>query len=319
MKRFLLTTLLLLTISPAFAQVKQLYGETRLGYGAAIAGGKYDGAFSADFVNVILEGNIGPNITYYWRQRFTKPFYNQYIPINATDHIWIRWDINERWALQGGKIPIVVGGYEFDDAPIDLYYWGVFADRLPDVYALGGNVIFKINPENTLTAQVTQSPLGFGYSNLFHTALFWTGRFAPWWHTIWSVNWMDDPEHNGFVMTGLGNRFTAGNFAAELDLMYRTSTKVQVLPANYSAILKLEYRLPIVSVFAKGSLDYNKGDIYDVLVSENSCTYIAGGGVEFFPLKNNDLRLHAVAWWDSRVENRANLTFGLTYRLRVVK
>ena len=194
MKRFFVATLLLITTLPAFSQVKQLYGETRLGYEAAINGGQYAGNVRADYLNLILDGNIGPNISFFWRQRFTKPLYNPNIPLNATDHLWIRWDINDHWAIQGGKVPIMVGSFEFDAAPINLYYWGMFADRMPDVYAIGGNVICKIAPEQTLFLQFTQSPLGFGYNDLFHAGLIWYGRITPWWNTIWSANWMDDMD-----------------------------------------------------------------------------------------------------------------------------
>ena len=222
MKRFFVATLLLITPLPAFSQVKQLYGETRLGYEAAINGGQYAGNVRADYLNLILEGNIGPNISFFWRQRFTKPIYNPNIPLNATDHLWLRWDINDHWAIQGGKVPIMVGSFEFDAAPINLYYWGMFADRMPDVYAIGGNVICKIAPEQTLFLQFTQSPLGFGYNDLFHAGLIWYGRITPWWNTIWSANWMDDPTHSGFVVAGLGNRFEAGNLGIELDALYRS-------------------------------------------------------------------------------------------------
>lgn len=317
MKRLGILVLLLIIVTPAFGQVNELYGEARGSYYAAITDGAYKSSFRAEYVNVILDGNIGPNISFYWRQRFSKPLYNQDIPLNATDHLWLRWDMSQHWAIQVGKIPIVVGGYEFDDAPIDLYYWSVFANNMPDVYALGGNFICKINPQQTLQLQVTQSPLGFGYTNLFHTALIWYGQIAPWWNTIWSVNWLDDPAHSGYLVAGLGNRLEFGNLGLELDAMYRTGAARQALAADYSAILKIEYKFPVVTVFAKGSYDYNK-DFEADFVPVGTNAFILGGGVEVFPLKNNDIRLHAVGWWNSDVKT-TNMAFGLTYRLRVVK
>ena len=73
MKRFFVATLLLIATLPAFSQVNQLYGETRLGYETAIVGGQYAGNVRADYFNLILGGNIGPNLSFYWRQRFTTP------------------------------------------------------------------------------------------------------------------------------------------------------------------------------------------------------------------------------------------------------
>lgn len=321
MKRFIVATLLLITTLPAFSQVNQLYGETRLGYEAAIDGGRYAGNVRADYLNFVMAGNIGPNISFYWRQRFTKPLFSPDIPLNATDQLWLKWDISRHWAIQGGKIPIVVGGYEFDDAPIDLYYWGVFADRMPDVYARGGNIIFNAADNQTLMFQVTQSPLGFGYNDHFHAALIWYGRIAPWWKTIWSVNWMDDPTHSGYVVAGLGNRMVFGNIGLELDGMYRTGFAKKYLAADYSAIIKMEYRFPLATIFAKGSFDYNK-DYAEDFVPSNSRFLTAGGGVEFFPLKNDDIRLHAVYWLNSDAACSVfthHLAFGITYRLRVIR
>lgn len=321
MKRLLALALLLITFSPAFGQIKQLYGEARLGFGATEDGGQFTGRLLAEYVNLVLDGNIGPNLSFYWKQRFTKPLYNPDIPLNATDQLWLRWDFSSHWAVQGGKIPVVVGGYEYDDSPIDLYYWSVFADRMPDVYALGANLYSIINPDQTLIFQFTQSPLGFGYNDLYHAALIWYGKIAPWWNTIWSVNWMDDPSHSGWVTAALGNRLEFGNFGVEADAMYRAGLARQYFPADYSAVLKLEYKFPAVTLFAKGSYDLNK-DYPEDIVPVNSRFLTGGAGVEFFPLKNDDIRLHAVYWLnsDAALSNFGhNFNFGVTYRLRVVK
>ena len=312
----LLTLILLLFAANAGAQVKNLYAEARLGYGASFEQEGFNGSFKANHLNLILEGNITPSISYFWRQRFNKAFYNPDIPLNATDQLWIRWDINQRWAIQGGKIALVVGGYEFDDAPIDLYYWSKFADMFPDVYALGANILFNITPQQQLALQVTQSPLGFGTSNIFHAGLIWYGRIAPWGKTIWSANWMDDPAHNRLGIIGLGNRFEAGALAFELDFSYRLNIG-RSFPAVYGAILKVNYALPKWNIFAKGGVDYNH-DCAGDLVPAGTRFFYGGGGVEFFPLENEDIRIHAVGCWNTDV-NCANMLLGVTYRLRVVK
>ena len=193
--------------------------------------------------------------------------------------------------------------------------------HMPDVYAIGTNLMYNITPHQTLQFQFTQSPLGFGRNDLFHAALIWYGRIAPWWNTIWSVNWMDDPTHCGYIVTGLGNRLEFGGFGLELDAKCRAGAARQFLSADYTAILKVEYKFPSVTLFAKGSYDCNK-DFQEDFVPVGSRFLTAGGGVEFFPLKNDDIRLHAVYWLNSDAAVSAfthNLTFGLTYRLRVVK
>ena len=310
MKRYLLLTIvLMLGVTQANAQVKNLYGEVRMSYQEGL---------SADYVNVVLDGNITPSLYYNWRQRFTKSLFDPDIPLNGTDQLYLQWDITPFIGLQGGKIPVVVGGYEYDDAPIDLYYWEAFAGGLKDVYALGGNIMFNVAKDQTLMLQLSQSLLGFGYKGVYHAAVIWYGQIAPWWKTIYSVNWMDDPTHTGLGIIGLGNRFEAGPFALELDFQYRTALLSKgALSADYSAIAKAELSFPILKVFAKGGYTYNWDCPIDVIPTQYRF-FMAGGGIEVFPLRNEDLRLHAVTWWNTD-ERRVIFSVGATYRLRLVK
>lgn len=315
MKKFFFAALfLLLTCLPAKSQVSNLYLEAR---------GGFDGGFTADYVNLVLEGQITPGLTYYWRQRFNKPLYNPLFPLNATDQLWIHWQPTDRWGFQLGKLPIVVGGYEYDDAPIDLYYWCEFANNMPDVYALGGAVWFTVTPQQKLMLHVTQSPFARGRPDCFQAGLVWMGGFTDWWQTIWSVNWVDDYLRQGMAYAGLGNRLEAGVFAAELDLMFRQSLR-QRPGLDMSAILKTELSFRNQwKVFAKGGYDYNSplnvdeyGNAYDLALPPGQHYWNIGGGVEYFPLRNDNLRLHLVGWTEGR---RAHFTAGATYRLRIIR
>lgn len=317
MKHFTLVTISLLLLSfNAAAQIGNLYGEARLGYNADIAKEGFNGSFVVDELNLVMNGNITPSLSFLWRQRFTKPLYDPKFLLNATDILELDWTISPHWGIEFGKIPIIVGGYEFDRAPIDLYYWDIFAGNLEDVYAPGVNFCYTPVAGQTLKLEVSQSLLGFGRHDLFHAALLWYGHVAPWWSTIWSVNWMDDPTRTGLGIVGLGNRFEAGRLAVELDLNYRTALKGG-FSTDFGVIGQVEYSFPVVKIFAKGGYTYNKNNAIDVV--SVGCRFIyAGAGVEVFPLKNKDLRLHAVGWWDSDFKC-ATVSLGVTYRLRVIK
>lgn len=326
MKQFLLTALFLLAaLIPAKGQVDQFYLEARAGYAGAISGGKYNGGFNADHLNLILGGHITPSVSYYWRQRFTKPLYDPKNALNATDMLWIQWQASERWAFQAGKMAIMAGGYEFDDAPVDLYYWNLFSERTPQVYALGACAWYTLTPGQQLSLQVCQSPLAAGQATLLHAGLLWHGGFAPWWQTMWGVNWVDDPAHLGVCWLGLGNRLEAGPLAIELDFMYRHSLRQGAPKANLSSVCKLDLTLSNWTIFAKGGADYNAADnanadgtSWDPIVPAGTRYFYAGGGLEFFPLRNDDMRLHAVAWVDN-LNKAPSFSVGLTYRFRIVK
>ena len=326
MKKFLFAAMLFLWfLAPARAQVTHFFLETRAGYEGAAGQDYRKGQFNADYMNLVLEGNIGPSISYYWRQRFTKPLFNNNVPINATDLLYINWDISDRWALQGGKLPIIVGSFEYDDAPIDLYYWNSFCNLLPEVYALGVGAWYNIAPDQQLHLHFTQSPIDVGQPLLFHTGLAWLGGFTSWWKTIWTLNWADDPNHLGACWLALGNRVEAGPLALEMDLMYRHSLQRLMPAADLSGVAKLELSVPYVKVFVKGGVDYNDpanttedGLSWDPVIPAGTRYFYGGGGVEVFPLGNEDLRLHAVAWTDNDIR-AVSWMLGATFRFRIIK
>lgn len=318
MKKQIIAVLFLLgALLPARAQVEQFYLEGRGSYISTFTDNHYQGRFEAEYVNMVLKGKIVPSVSYFWRQRFTLPLYNASVPLNATDQIWIQWQATPRWAFQAGKIPIFVGSFEFDDLPIDLYYWNTFCNNLPQYYALGAGVWFTIQDGQKLHWQITQSPLQMGRPNRFHSALVWMGSFTPSWETLWSVNWADEDTHSGVTWLALGNRFTVGSLAFELDLMYRTTLGQWKPAADLSVVLKAEYTLEKWKFFAKGGADYNDTGT-DPVIPTGTRYFYGGGGAEWFPLGNEDLRLHAVALMENRTKS-PQILLGVTYRFRIVK
>ncbi len=315
-----LTTLvaaaLMLLSFPSMGQVKHAFIETRMDIlGNYNSQTHFTAGFDPSTVNIVVDGDITPSLSFYLRQRLNKKWYDENIPLNATDQLWLKWDFAPRFSVQGGKIPLVVGSFEFDEAPIDLYYWGAFATNFPDVYALGGNFIFKASPENTLFLQFTQSPLSFVTTNCFAGAFVWDGQFTPWWKTLWSLNCMDDADHKPLGIIGLGNRFLFGNFKIDYDLMYRSG--FEALATVFGNILKVEYSIPRWKFFAKGSYELNRNCTTDITFPET--TYVlAGGGVEFFPWDDDKLRFHAVCHWNPQSKSVFG-NIGITYRFGFIK
>lgn len=280
---------------------------------------------SADYANIHIKGDFAPSVHFRWRQRLTKPLYDASNPLNATDILSLTWDITEKWTVSAGKLPIYIGGYEWDDAPIDVYYWNGFCNRIQHVYSLGGSVAFHPAAGQEILLQVVNSPLHGGNLSLMDVGLGWLGQVAPWWKTLWSVNLIDDPYHHMMGYVSLGNRFEAGPLALELDVMYRRSLKQANAQFDGSIGGRLEYRPSDKwQLFAKGGWDGNDDNIdpdgvaYDLTVPPGTQYWYGGGGVEFFPLGNDKIRLHAVAWTES--ETRLfSASVGLTFRFHFVK
>lgn len=281
---------------------------------------------SADYVNIQVKGHILPSLRFRFRQRLTKPIYDTKNPLNGTDILSLTWDISSKWSLSGGKLPITVGGYEWDAAPIDVYYYSGFCNGIQQVYGLGGSVFFRPAQGQELQLQVTHSPLHGGNLSRFNVGLSWNGRFFPWWETIWSVNWIDDYYHHMMGYLALGNRFHMGSVVSlDLDMMYRRALTQKKAQFDGTAIAKLNFRINDKwNLFAKGSYDENDQNVddegipFDMTLPPGSHYWVAGGGMEFYPLGDSDLRIHAVAWTES-ASKKLNASIGVTCNVDFVK
>ena len=207
MRKNLLSALILLaSYLAAQAQVEYVFFETRVS-------GRVNGneaSLSGDHLNLHVKGKIGRSLTYQLRQRFTKPLYDAKNPLNATDILSLTWDFAPKWIVNAGKLPIFIGGYEWDDTPTNLYYWNDFSNTIAQVYALGGTLMYRPSQKQLIQLQLSSSLLHLGNPNVFNASLGWIGEIAPWWKTIWGINWMDDPYHHHMGHLALGNRFEAG-------------------------------------------------------------------------------------------------------------
>lgn len=281
---------------------------------------------SADFLNVQIKGHIGSSLHFRFRQRLTKPIYAPNNPLNGTDILSLTWDISPKWSLAGGKLPISVGGYEWDAAPIDVYFYSAFCNNILQVYGLGGEVFFRPAEGQELSLQVTHSPLHGGNLSRLQAGLKWVGRFTPWWETKWSINWIDDYYHHMMGYVALGNRFQMGSVVSlELDLMYRRCLTQGRAQFDGNVVGKMDFRINDQwNLFVKGAYDSNgqnvdeNGIAYDMALPAGSYYWVAGGGMEFFPLGNKDLRVHAAAWTES-ASRKVNASIGLTYFFDFVK
>ena len=328
MKRAILAAFgLLVAALTANAQVKvdSVFFDARGGILANVGqGGQFDINLTGESLNLNMWGHLTPSVTYRFRQRFTKPLYDSTNPLNATDWLLITWNISPRWSVNAGKMPTLVGGFEWDYAPVDLYFVSDFANSIAQCYALGGTLMYNVAPGQQLQLQATRSLLSDGPSNILGASFGWYGSFAPWWKTIWAYTFMDDPYRHRMGYLALGNRFEAGPAALELDFMYRKSLLGGMGP-DLSVTALLSWKVGKCQLIAKGGYDYNdssnvdgNGVPYDLTVAPGTRYAFAGGGVEYFPLGNRHIRLHGMGWWDNR-SNVFTLNAGITFRLYVVK
>ena len=291
-----------------------------------IAGNTIDGntGFRGKQLNLRLNGNINDSWSYTYRQRMGRPNADESY-FNAVDHLNLTYATGA-WAFTGGKQTVVVGGYEYDRAPIDFYFGSEYWYNMA-CYQWGVGAKYSLDNEAVIL-QVVQSPFRSVNPCMLSYNLMWTGSYG-WLDILHSVNILEylPGKFVGFI--ALGHQFNMGDFKLQLDWMNRADVEhfgfddfSLMADLSWSASEKL-------NVFAKATYDVNKDNAVDLCVLPGTELTRVGAGVEYFPIKDSqDVRLHGTysyAWgkngnlggsvWD----NHSFVSVGVTWKMSVLK
>ena len=306
--------------------VDRLYFDMRASFHQDITDGTYNSQAIGEYLNFQMMGHITPTIDYRIRQRLNKKVFDERNMFNATDFMYINWQATPRWSFLAGKHAVLIGGYEYDAAPIDVYYYSQFCSNLYQGFTFGVSTAFMMAENQQLEAQFCNSPLSLGFQNVYAYNLAWRGQFAPWWKTIWSVNFVEDMDKKMINYVALGNHFIFGDVIFDVDLMNRSGlTQKNFLLSDMSLISKIIWSVGKWNICAKAGYEKNdignvdeEGRAYDLVIAPGTRYVYAGCGLEWFPLGGDNLRLHAVYYWDNAVR-RNNIELGLTWRIDVIR
>ena len=309
--------------------VDEAYVDMRGGFEQAVSSDSWNKGFHVNYLNIHVKGHVSESVTYTFRHRLTKPVYDKNNPLNATDFAWLTWQATPKFSLTAGKQPVWFGTYEFDADPIDIFCWSHAIADLWQYYTLGLSATYEVAPSQNLYFQISQSPLSLGITDCFSYSIYWNGSFAPWWHTTWSTNFVDSEPG---IMAGylvLGNRFNFGRFLIDADFIAKTSFSRGLFEfPDDTGILLAKYQMDKLNLCLKGVWDYNSasnilkdrpGTSWDVVVPAGTDIKQISAGVEYFPLSNKNIRLHAFYGWASNMENVHIIETGLTWRFDLCK
>ena len=337
MKYYISLTALIMSLLSAFSQdndwvsitlqaradSQRLYEE-----GDAV---KDDCGFRGQYLNLILDGDINEHFSYNYRQRLNKisttPFFE------ATDWLYLSYRPIQQLTLSGGKLAVAIGGYEYDRAPIDLYYCSEFWNIVP-CYEWGGSVAYTFNQgKDNIMFQFCESPFRcfYNHADMYAYNLLWTGKHGIW-NTLWSVNMMEWKQGRFINYIALGNELNfSPKVRLQLDFMNRATSHQTFLFKDCSVMAELAFR-PIdkVNVFGKYTYDVNRsGNEADLLVFDGSELHSVGAGIEYYPIrKKMDVRIHAnysYAWGnntnpDGIMKDRQQyFTIGATWSMNFFK
>ena len=250
--------------------------------------------FKGRYLNVMFNGRFNDQFSFSLRHRLSKTIEKGNL-WDATDWLWLDYAPCKEASFNIGKQVVAIGGYEYDRAPIDIYWGSEFWNNIA-CYQFGVSGTWHIAPTDALMFQFCQSPFQVsGMRDIYGYNLQWSGHHGPW-QTLWSLNLLEYQRGRYISYISLGNKLTFGDFSAEIDLMNRASSRGTYFFKDCSVMADLGYKAtPWLRPFVKYTYDVNKDCEADLLVRPGTEINTIGGGLEAWPLKKgkNEIRVHA--------------------------
>lgn len=260
--------------------------------------------FMGKYIALKAHGTIIDGLSYTWRQRFSRT------PKDQT--FWDQTDILDlsyqtgKFDVGAGKQVVMIGGYEYNRAPIDLMCPNLFVTNVA-CYQFGVSGGYQLTPNDHLSLQISQSLFATSEQrNLYAYNLMWnSGRdFGDLFRveTIWSVNEIEYQKGKYCNYVALGNKLVIDKrFTVLLDLMTRTYPGNRAFKNNTFMLEGSWDITPAWKVTAKASYDCNLGVNQTPMSEIVRGSQLAIGGVvgEWYPIHNKRhlLRLHAAAFY----------------------
>ena len=316
-------------------EIFKLGVEARFDYLNQAVAGNHDIAgsgFKVRYFNLRMDGQISPKFSYSWRQRFNRANSISEFAQN-TDWLTLTYKPAKNWAIQAGKQVLMIGGWEYDRAPMDLYFCSEFWNNV-NCYQIGASVAYTTNSGNdTILFQACQSPYDTTSNEVDYYAfnLYWSGSHGCY-TALYSLNFMQYAPGKYDTYLALGNQFTFGDAKLQVDLMNRGPKAEDLLFDNFSIMGEFSYLIADrVNVFAKATYDKIGASAIAAsgLIPGTEITRL-GAGVEYYPMGgqgNRDVRLHAAYAYNigtntnlagTALGDGSYLTVGLTWRIDIM-
>lgn len=249
--------------------------------------------FKGDYLMLSVSGQLNSRFSYAWRQRINqKKETND--RFDGTDWVYIDYKMNPHWSVAAGKQVALVGGYEYDRSPLDIYISSEFWNNIAP-FQFGASASYTTtNGKSRFSAQVTQSLYNTPENrDMLAYHLHWAGNYG-WFNTLYSLNMIEYAPKHFISYVALGSKFNVGNASLELDFMNRAASHQTFFFKDCSVMARLDYRLmPQLGLYGKFTYDVNRTDTdADRSVMAGTEVTAYGGGVEYYPLKGKrELRL----------------------------
>ena len=260
------------------------------------------GRFYGDGLYLNIDGKISQHFSYSLNQRLASSYYEDNSGFNGTNWLTLTYEVSD-FAFTFGKDALLMGSFEYDAYDLDTYYDmnSMFYNTF-DCWQWGVSAAWYPAEDHELIFQFANSPFAYGEPNRFAFALGWRGAWS-WYESYWTANLWQYDKGRFMKAVNLGNRFHAGSFSVDLDIMGRFGEMDDPF-CGWTASLSPSY----------GISDWGRAFVKAGI--EGNAYFFGGAGFEYFPLKENkEIRIHA-AWscsdWGVNI-----LDIGLTWKFDI--
>lgn len=245
-----------------------------------------DSGLNLDRLSMEVKGSFNSKLSFDYFQHLNRPVPGKEL-LTAADRLYLRYQPSEHWSFMAGKIISAFGSFEYDDAPIDIYFYT--RHLLSCSFFLPGvDVSYYFNEgKDSFSLQMTKGThTEHGEWDRYSWNIMWTGHHGLL-NTLYSANMHQLPGGDMQYEVALGHRLTAGWLSADVDLCNRFFSAWDSNAPFRSGFFMTRLTAGMgryASVQAKVSYDFDKvvGDLFQT-----------GLAFEFFPLGGSrDLRLH---------------------------
>lgn len=259
--------------------------------------------FIGKYIALKAHGQLMEGMTYTWRQRFSR---------TPKDHtFWDQTDIldinykYDKFDFGAGKQVVLIGGYEYDRAPINLMCPNLFVSNVA-CYQFGVSAGYQLTADDHLAFQISQSLFATpAERNLYSYNLMWRGGHTLTdrlrLETIWSINEVEYIKGKFCNYVALGNQLQINDtFTVIIDLMTRTYPDNNLFKNN-TFMGEFAWDIaPKWKLTAKASYDCNRGvnKTEKTEVARGTELAILGAVAEWYPIQNKKhlLKVHAAAF-----------------------
>lgn len=296
----------------------------------------------------VLDGNITDNLYVYGQFVFADSdpaalYLNSFRPDECT---WVRL-FNLTYSLGNfditlGKDAIAFGGFEKAEDEFNGYLDAYSTSwHLIQPYLWGGKLAYNIDEDQSVFFQALNSPfvldenrpLAFQNGLMTYSA-GWNGLMTENWETMWSATYMQTGDDVNIKMLSLGDRWSLGDWQLTLDLEARAQAAATLVNNEMTTVGEVRYKAEKFDAFSRFGWEFchqtgnnyfadeEGGRYIDGLIVPNFVTpdkdYLFGSlGIEYFPLKDRSLRVHAIGVANNfgGFSVNAGLTYFLDFRL----